>query len=126
MSCRAWAGQADRDHHLVQVPGVSRPRAQLSQIAGKGRPELQHPPPDRLVRDVETPLRQEFLDVSVAEGEPSVEPDRVSDHLGWEAMTSVGDALHALILRQTPLSVIVAVTTPRAQIVELELSPREI
>src|SRR5215203_6017064 len=87
-----------RDHHLVQVPGVRRPWSQPSQVARKSRSELEDPPPDRLVGNLEAALRQEFLDVAVGQGEPQIEPNRVPDDLRREAMTIVGDALHPLTL----------------------------
>ena len=40
----------------------------------RARPQLQHPVPDRLIRDVETALCEEFLDVEIAERDPGIQP----------------------------------------------------
>jgi hypothetical protein len=61
---------------------IARPGSQPAQVAGVGRPELEHPPPDRLVRNLEAGLGQELLDVAVAQSEPEIEPDRVPGKLG--------------------------------------------
>jgi hypothetical protein len=42
---------------------------------------------------------QEFLDIAVAQGEAEIEPDRVLDDLGREAMAAVAERAHADILR---------------------------
>ncbi len=39
----------------------------MPQAFREGGPELQHPPPHRLARDVETALRQQILNVAVAQ-----------------------------------------------------------
>jgi hypothetical protein len=41
---------------------------------------------------------QQFLDIAVAQGEAEIEPDRVLDDLGREAMAAVGERSHADIL----------------------------
>jgi hypothetical protein len=55
--------------------------------------EFQSPAPDRLIGDIEPALGQDFLDVSTAQGEPDVEPNGMSNDLGWEVMTAVRDGL---------------------------------
>jgi hypothetical protein len=61
-------------------------------LGGKRVPKF---PPDRLVRDVEPTLGQEFLDISIAEREPQIAPDGVPDDLGWVLVSSIGDGLHS-------------------------------
>ena len=85
----------DPHHHLVQVPSVARPRAPLAQPSRDRGTEFQHPAPHRFVGDVEPALGQQFLDIAVAQGEAEIEPDRVLDDLGWEAMTAVAERSHA-------------------------------
>jgi hypothetical protein len=63
---------------------LARARAAPPQPPPDGRPELQHPAPDGFVGDVEPTLGEQLLDVSVAEREAQVEPDR-----GW--MTTGGN-----------------------------------
>jgi hypothetical protein len=84
--------------HLVEVPLSTWPGTKPTEVASESWPELENPPPDALIGDVEPALGQELFHVAVAQGEPEIQPDRVSDDLGWELMTGVGDGLHAPIL----------------------------
>ena len=68
--------------------------APSAQSVGKGQPELQCPSPDRLVRKVDPPFGQQFLDISVAERKAKVEPDRVLNDLRGKAMAIVTDFSH--------------------------------
>ena len=103
----------DAHHHLVQMPAIARPRATLAQPSRDRRTELQHPSPHRFVGDVEPSFGQQFLDIAVAQGEAEIEPDRVLDDLGREAMAAVAERAHADILSDTPLaSDPVSVTMP--------------
>src|SRR5215204_6564535 len=85
---------SDHDRHLVKVPLGAGPGTEPAEVAGESWPELQNPAPDCFIGDVEPALGQEFLHVAVAQGEPEIEPDRMSDDLGWEPMSGVGDGLH--------------------------------
>src|ERR1700746_2262085 len=103
----------DAHHHLVQMPAIARPRATLAQPSRDRGTELQHPSPHRFVGDVEPSFGQQFLDIAVAQGEAEIEPDRVLDDLGREAMAAVAERAHADILSDTPLaSDPVSVTMP--------------
>jgi hypothetical protein len=51
--------------------------------------EFQNPSSDRLVGDVDPALGQEFLHVTVAERKAQIKPDRMSDDLGRELMSSI-------------------------------------
>src|SRR5204863_560769 len=98
--------------HLVQT------RATLAQPSRDRGTELQHPSPHRFVGDVEPSFGQQFLDIAVAQGEAEIEPDRVLDDLGREAMAAVAERAHADILSGTPLaSDPVSVTMPVAVII---------
>jgi hypothetical protein len=55
--------------------------------------ELEHPPPDCLVRDVEPTLGEESLNISITEREPQVEPNGVPNVSGWNLETAVRDGL---------------------------------
>jgi len=79
----------DRDEDLVQVPLIARTRATSAQRVGIRLAEFLAPLPDRLVGDDHAPLSQQFFDVAVAEGEAEVQPDRVADDCGREAMALV-------------------------------------
>ena len=76
--------------------GTLNPRAQ---IAGEGRPELEHSPPARLIGDIEPTFGQDFLHISITEREPQIEPDGMPDDLGRELVTAIGDGLHSLPYR---------------------------
>ena len=103
----------DAHHHLVQMPAIARPRATLAQPSRDRGTELQHPSPHRFVGDVEPSFGQQLLDIAVAQGEAEIEPDRVLDDLGREAMAAVAERAHADILSDTPLaSDPVSVTMP--------------
>jgi len=89
-SPQVYAAALDRDYHLIQVPAVRRSRPQSPQIAGECWSELGYLPPD----DVELSLCREFLDGSVADREPEIEPGCVPNNLGRELVTGIGDGLH--------------------------------
>ena len=103
----------DPDYHLVQMPAIARPRATLAQPSRDRGTELEHPAPHRFVGDVEPSFGQQLLDIAVAQGEAEIEPDRVLDDLGREAMAALAERAHADILSDTPLaSDPVSVTMP--------------
>src|SRR5207248_919039 len=100
----------DANDHLVEVPPVARTRARSSEPAGKSGPELQNPAPHRLIGDIESAFSEELLHVPVAQCEPQIEPDRVLDDRRREAMSAVGELIHAGSLpcratRSNPVSV---------------------
>src|SRR5260221_822267 len=70
-------------------------RTHAPEVPRDNRPEFQHPSPDGLVADRQLALRQQILDIAVAQGEAQVEPNRVPDHIAREAVAGVGDRLHA-------------------------------
>jgi hypothetical protein len=83
-------------YHLS--PGRSAP----TKIVREARAKLQTPPTDTLIRNKDAALRQEQLDISKAQAEYMIEPDRVPDQLGWKTMAImwVGRLLHSSILAQ--------------------------
>ncbi len=70
----------DQDKHLVQVPTPIRAGTQSPERAGIAQPELQRPAPDGLIGDVDTPLREQVLDVPIAQRKPEIEPHRMLDN----------------------------------------------
>ncbi len=89
------------DNHLVQMPDRARPCSAPPELASETRTELQHPAPDRLVRDVQPALGEKVLDIPEAEREPEIQPDGVSDDLGREPVATVGRALHPVTIPLT-------------------------
>jgi hypothetical protein len=59
----------DPDDHFVEVPLRARAWAALPQLARDQRAEFQHPAPHRFIGDFEPTLGEQFLHVSVAQGE---------------------------------------------------------
>jgi hypothetical protein len=92
----------DPNEDLVQVPFVAGPRSTPTKTVRETRAKLQTPPPDTLVGDKDAALRQEQLDISKAQAEYVVEPDRVADQLGRKTMAImwVWRLLHSSILAQ--------------------------
>jgi hypothetical protein len=70
----------DPDHHFVEVPLRARAGAALPQLARDQRAKFQHPAPHRFIGDVKPTLGQQFLDVSVAQGEAVL---NLASRLGW-------------------------------------------
>jgi class 3 adenylate cyclase len=79
---------ADQDSHLVEMPLRRRPMTPAAKFPGEQRPELQHPSPDCLIRDIQPALGQQILDVTEAEGEAKVQPHRVPDDVRRELVAS--------------------------------------
>jgi len=67
------------DHHFIQVPSIARAGTALPQPPRDYRSELQHPPANGFVGNVEPAPGKEILDVSVAEREAQVDPDCMLD-----------------------------------------------
>jgi hypothetical protein len=55
--------------HLVQVPLVAASRVASTKLAGQQRTELAAPEPNGLVADMDPPLSEQLLDITVAEAE---------------------------------------------------------
>ena len=90
----------DRHEQLVQIPGVAHPPASAPQPPRVVGSEGLAPLPDRLVGDGDPAFGEKILDISKAEPKAVVQPDRVTDDLGGEAVAVVecGGARH----RPTP------------------------
>src|SRR6266436_300444 len=103
----------DPHHHLVKVPAVARSMATLAPPSRDRGTEFPHPAPHACVGDVEPSFGQQLLNIAVAQGEAEIEPDRVLDDLGWEAVAAVAERSHGDILPDTPpASDPVSVTMP--------------
>jgi hypothetical protein len=60
-----------------------------SDAVGEFAAEFQTPLPDRLVCDLDAASRQHLLDHPQAQWEPEIQPDRVADEFGGEAIASI-------------------------------------
>jgi hypothetical protein len=85
----------DLHEHFVQMPDVARATSPTPQAPGDQWPEASGPDPDRLVRDADAALGQQLLNISQAEGEAQVEPDRVLDDGLGEPEAAVRGRRHA-------------------------------
>ncbi len=89
---------ADRNHHFIEVPMIARSRPRTADIRRNRRPELQEPPPDRLVGCVNTSLGEQFLEIPKGQCEPGREPDRVADDFWREAVALKRYRSHLMML----------------------------
>src|SRR3984957_9325611 len=71
------------------MPGRMRFRTALAQMRGDHRPEVVHPAAHGLVRDRDPALRKQILDVTKAEREPEIEPNRLINDLWREPISGV-------------------------------------
>src|SRR5712671_1732060 len=88
----------DPDHHLVEVPPVAWARAALPQVPRDPGPELQNPPPHRLIGDIEAAFSEELFHVAVAQCEPEIKPNRMLDDRRRKAMAAIREMDHARTL----------------------------
>ena len=78
------------DEHLIEVPLITGPRTAAAQSAGKILAEFLAPTPNGLIGDDDTTLGQQQFNVSQAEAEHVIQPDRVADEFCWKSMAVVG------------------------------------
>ena len=65
----------------------ARSRTAASKIGGDQTSELQKPAADRLIRNVDATLSQQFLDIAKRQREPGIQPDCVLDDYRRKAMS---------------------------------------
>jgi hypothetical protein len=76
------------------MPSIVRGNPKPTSVApSEHRPELVDPAPDRFVRDVETSLCEQLLDIAATQGEAQVEPDGVLDDETREAVATYEGAV---------------------------------
>src|ERR1700719_4119428 len=78
------------------MPGRMGFRTALAQMRGDHRPEVVHTAAHGLVRDRDAALREQILDVTKAQCEPEIEPNRLMYDLGREPISGVADFPHSL------------------------------
>jgi len=57
-----------------------------AQVSGDDGSKLQEPAANGLVGDVQTSLREHILHIAKAQREPGIQPDRMADDVGREAV----------------------------------------
>ena len=80
---------SDANEHLVQKPFVTGLRPAPFECLGVGPPEAPTPLADSLVTDHDTSCREDQLDLSQAQAEAMVEPNRLIDDFGRETEAAV-------------------------------------
>ena len=105
------------DDHLVQVPAFGRSWPPTLNPPRIGPTEFQDPSSNCLIRDVETTLGKQVLNVPIAQRETAIEPDGMLDDDRWKAVTTVGYLAHPETLKHRPCrSHAVNVTMPFVRI----------
>ena len=79
----------DSNEDLVQVPVIAESTLSSLQFRSVARTELPAPLPHRLIGDDNSPLGEKILDISEAQTEAMVRPDRIADDLGRKTITGV-------------------------------------
>ena len=74
---------SDRDHHLVEVPFITRRVLRPADLRGVRTAELQSPPADLPVDRPEAAFGEHVLDHPQAEWDAEVEPDGMRNDRGW-------------------------------------------
>ena len=90
------------DDHLVQVPAFGRSWPPMLNPPRIGPTEFQDPSSNCLIRDVETTLGKQVLNVPIAQRETAIEPDSMLDDDRWKAVTTVGYLAHPETLKHRP------------------------
>jgi hypothetical protein len=80
---------SDAHEQLVQVPRIAQTTLSTPQFPSVVSTEFPTPLPDRLVGDDDPALRQQILDVAVAQAEAVIKPGGVTDDLGRESVSVV-------------------------------------
>jgi hypothetical protein len=78
----------------MQTPPRVCLRPNLREVLGNQRSEFEHPPADRLIADIQSTLRQEILNIPVAQSEPEIELDGMPNDVRWKSMASIGNGLY--------------------------------
>ena len=97
----------DPNEHFIKVPFVARLGSPPAHLVCEAGTEFQTPLTDALVGDDPTPFRQQQFDIAETQTEYVVQPNRMADQLGREAVAivRVGWLSHpAILARAAPAS----------------------
>jgi enamine deaminase RidA (YjgF/YER057c/UK114 family) len=81
---------SDAIEHLIEVPGVPRPRSTAALPFGKVGAKLSAPVSDAFVANHYTALGQDQFNLTQAEAETVIQPDCMLDDVGRKAKAAVG------------------------------------
>jgi hypothetical protein len=90
----------DSNKDFVQMPGVVEATLTPLQISGIARTELLTPDSNRFIRDEDSAFGEQIFDISEAQAETMVNPDRIADDFPREPMAVIprSTASHATSL----------------------------
>jgi hypothetical protein len=74
---------------LIQMPLVARSRPSATELIRVGLPKLPAPLPDSFMGHCDAAFEQQFFHIAVAEGEPIIKPDPVTDDFAGKAVVLV-------------------------------------
>ncbi len=77
----------------------------MVQVSSDWRAKFEEPAPHGFVGDVRSPFRQKILYVSIAQSEPSIEPNCVANDVRWKSMACEGDGSHPDMLTDDEIEV---------------------
>ncbi len=80
---------ANRDEHFVHVPDVAQATLSPPQSTSIRWSKLPAPGSNGFVGYGDATLSEKVLDIAKTQREPMVQPNRVTDDLGWKAVTSI-------------------------------------
>ena len=66
----------------------------MAQVSSNRRTKFKEPAPYALVGNIQTPLRQKILHISIAQCEPGIEPYDMANDFRWKAMAFKADIVH--------------------------------
>ena len=78
---------ADDNAHFIEMPAGATTWLPLAQVFGEEWGKFDVPLAERFVTDLNSTLVKQFLHISLAEWEPMVQPQGVSDHAQGETVT---------------------------------------
>src|ERR1700730_14100332 len=88
-------------------------RPYRAQVLGNYWPEFKNPPTDRFIADHQSELSQKILDIPIAQREPEVEPDSMSDDVRRKSVATEMGVTQSITC---PGSLVANVSTPQASL----------
>ena len=85
---------ANADNHFIEMPTRRWVRSCAAKRPREASAKREHPAADRFVTDFDATLSEQILDIPEAHRKAEIEPDRMSNHARWKAVTVVTDRLH--------------------------------
>src|SRR5207248_3287763 len=81
----------DFEIDLVEMPDRMGLGSAFAQVCCDHRSKMVHPAPNGFIGHQDPALGQQILDVTIAQSEPDIKPDRLLDDFGREAVAAIAD-----------------------------------